>query len=483
MQKNPKKTSGVSGTLGTQGTSGISGAYGASGEVSGEQNKKYTVAFYTLGCRVNQYESRAAEEVFAAKGFEIRNFDEPCDVYVINTCTVTAESDRKSRQMIRRARRTGGKKAVVLAMGCMVQTAPDDAYKMPELDFAVGNRDKMSLAEAALNILGGAFPERKVKVNPSESFACMENMNITGADNSRAFLKICDGCDNSCSYCVIPKARGPVFSKKPEEVCSEVAALSGAGLREVVLTGIETAAYGKDTKNENLISLLEKVDSLDTGILRIRMGSLEPTVIRDESRVKRLGLLGKLMPHYHLSLQSGCDNVLAAMKRKYNTRMFFDIVRSLRRNIPDVTVTTDIIVGFPGETDEMFKETLDFVRKCRFLYIHIFPYSDRAGTQASEMDGKLDEQTKKRRAAELKKVMLCSRREVLAGFVGTSRRVLVEKIENGKAFGYTDNYIETVTDVSVVENVQVNSLINVKILGISDDVSCANAEYVRTEVF
>ena len=240
------------------------------------QNSSYSVAFYTLGCRVNQYETRAVEEAFIAKGFTVGSFDEKCDVYVINTCTVTAESDRKSRQIIRRARKVGGNDALVLAMGCMVEVSPEQAAEIHGLDLAIGNRDKTALADAAVKLLAkrrGLSPEKF----PSAATACASNyMHVTGSDKVRAFVKIADGCENHCSYCIIPKARGKVCSKPENEVCEEIAGLVRAGYKEVVLTGIETAAYGRDLPDSDLISLVEKVNSASDAPERIRMGSLEP---------------------------------------------------------------------------------------------------------------------------------------------------------------------------------------------------------------
>lgn len=443
--------------------------------------KPYSVAFYTLGCRVNQYETRAVEEAFIAKGFVVGSFDEPCDVYVINTCTVTAESDRKSRQIIRRARKNGGKDALVLAMGCMVEVSPEQAAEIHGLDLAVGNRDKTALADAALKLLV------KRRGLPPEDI-CTEQvcktqgtyMHVTGSDKVRAFVKIADGCENHCSYCIIPKARGKVRSKPENEVCEEIAGLVRAGFKEVVLTGIETAAYGKDLPDSDLISLIEKVDAAQNAPRRIRMGSLEPTVIKKDCAA-RLAACPHVCPHFHLSLQSGCDEVLAAMRRKYNTRRFTEVLELLRANIPDVTFTTDIIVGFPGETEEMFRTTENYLRQSRFLFAHIFPYSDRAGTEASERTDKIGEAVKKDRAARLKAVMLEVRESVLTDFLESVRPVLVEKIENGFAVGYTDNYIETHTDVRGYPTVTENSFITVRLTGIADDLSHMTAEIVKED--
>lgn len=442
---------------------------------------RYTVAFYTLGCRVNQYETRAVEEAFVAKGFLIGSFDEKCDVYVINTCTVTAESDRKSRQIIRRARKVGGKDALVLAMGCMVAVSPEEAARIHGLDLAIGNRDKTALADAALTLLqkkGKAVTDKSMTALFDEDTSV--RMQVTGSDRARAFLKIADGCDNHCSYCIIPKARGEVRSKSENDICDEVRGLVKAGYKEIVLTGIETAAYGRDTGSD-LITLVERVGALgDDAPVRLRLGSLEPTVIKADSAA-RLAACAPVCPHFHLSLQSGSDRVLAAMRRKYNTRMFFTVTERLRTAFPDVTLTTDIIVGFPGETEEMFWETMDFVRRVGFLYVHIFPYSDRTGTEASLRTDKLDEAVKKDRAARLKAVMLEVRQAQLERFIGTVRPVLVEKVENGTAIGHTDNFIETHIDVQAHPEITENCILPVRLLELDPSLSHINAILTKGE--
>lgn len=405
-------------------------------------NKK-TVAFCTLGCRVNQYETRAVEEGFIKHGFTVGKFTDKCDVYVINTCTVTGESDRKSRQMIRRAVKNGKGEAVVAVMGCMSQVDADAVRKIDGVSVVLGNGDKMSVVDlviAQMGIISGdSIPVHSVP--DIYSYGNIENMSVTGSDNTRAFLKVVDGCENHCSYCIIPSARGKVRSKMPEKVVEECEAICRVGgCREIVLTGIETAAYGLDIGSD-LATLVEKVAE-NPDVKRIRLGSLEPTVLKEDF-VKRLSSVPTFMPHFHLSLQSGSDSVLARMKRKYNTRMFYEKLELLRKYFPDCEITTDIIVGFPGETEEEFKQTLEFIEKCRFLYIHIFPYSDRKDTVASKMDGKLSLEEKTKRCAILNKRMLEIRREILDGYIGRKMPVLCETTKNGLVHGYTPNFIET----------------------------------------
>ncbi len=435
----------------------------------------YTASFYTLGCRVNQYETRAVEEAFEALGFEIGSFSEKCDVYVINTCTVTAESDRKSRQMIRRAVKNGKTEATVIVMGCMSQVNPERVMKIEGVDAVFGSSEKLACAKYAR-----ARVEEKRLLNTPQCFVKdifleteIEKMSVSGSDNTRAFLKVVDGCENNCSYCIIPKARGKVRSKTADEVVSECRDITEkGGCREIVLTGIETAAYGKDT-GSNLAELSRFVSRIEN-VKRIRLGSLEPTVIREEL-CKGLSEIQAFMPHFHLSLQSGCDEILAAMKRKYNTKMFFEKLEMLRRYFTDVEFTTDIIVGFPGETREMFEETMRFVEKCKFLYVHVFPYSDRIGTKASEMDGKLSESEKHERAVELTQKMLEVRRSVLEKYIGKNACVLCETSKNGFVHGYTENYIE----VRFPDNgsCKPNDIVEVKLLEISEE-----AEFVLAEL-
>ena len=401
--------------------------------------KNKTVAFCTLGCRVNQYETRAVEEGFLKLGFSVGKFTDKCDVYVINTCTVTGESDRKSRQMIRRAVKNGKGEAVVAVMGCMSQVDAEAASKICGVNVVAGNGDKMSVVDKVISYMNSCIP---VYNTPDiYSYNTIEKMSVTGSDNTRAFLKVVDGCENHCSYCIIPSARGKVRSKAPEDVVKECENICKIGsCREIVLTGIETAAYGLDLGCD-LATLVEKVAE-NKDIKRIRLGSLEPTVLKEDF-VKRLSSIPSFMPHFHLSLQSGSNSVLARMKRKYNTKMFYEKIELLRKYFPDCEITTDVIVGFPGETWEEFKETISFIEKCRFLYIHIFPYSDRTNTVASKMDGKLSLEEKTKRCSILNEKMMAVRREVLTKYIGRKMPVLCETTKNGLVHGYTPNFIET----------------------------------------
>ncbi len=429
-----------------------------------------TAAFYTLGCRVNQYETRAIEEIFTNNGFTLCPFSQKCDVYVINTCTVTAESDRKSRQIIRRARKNGGQNAIVIVTGCMSQVDPSETLKIQGVDAVVGNHDKLACLKTALELLEKKSNTPINLVKNIFDFDKIEEMSVYGSDNTRAFLKIADGCENNCSYCIIPKARGKIRSKTIEDIKSECENIIKSGCREIVFTGIETAAFGKDV-GLSLADLAESVSTLDN-LLRIRFGSLEPTVITDDF-AKRLSALPNVMPHFHLSLQSGSNTVLARMRRKYNTGMFLEKLDILRKFMPDVEITTDIIVGFPGETAAEFCETMDFVEKSGLLFAHIFPYSDRKNTDASKMQNKLSDDVKKNRASALDKKMREVRFRVIEKYIGTIRQVLWEQQTGGYYHGYTDNYIEVRLPADNGLVLFPNDITNVKLEKISD-----NAEYV-----
>lgn len=405
---------------------------------------KPTFSICTLGCKVNQYESQAIAEDFERLGFLPHSFDEKCDIYVINTCTVTAESDRKSRQMIRRAVKLGGDRAVVIVAGCFSQAEHETVRAIPGVSAAFGTADKSEIAAYAASLLQRRDRGDKIafqdKVRSLSDIKTFDDTAITRSERTRAFVKIVDGCENRCAYCIIPRVRGKIRSQSIEKVVSELAVLAQNGYREVVLTGIETAAFGRDT-GESLSELLFRADSIK-GIERIRLGSLEPTIIRKEF-VDTAAALSHVVPHYHLSLQSGCDDVLRGMRRKYNTAMFREKLSLLRSAVPDCTFTTDIIVGFPGETEEMFQKTCDFVRECAFLYVHIFPYSVREGTEAAAYPNQISETVKKQRAARLKEVMLETRKEVLRSFDGKITTVLFEETDREHHFiGHTPHYIE-----------------------------------------
>lgn len=400
---------------------------------------KPTVGILTLGCKVNQYESEAIAEAFEAAGFSLLSADAPCDVYVINTCTVTAESDRKAGQFIRRAT-TRNPAAKILVTGCFSQVAPGAVAALPRVDYICGNSDKLSVVKAAQELLRG---ERPPAVAVSEiAAASFEPMKITRFDRTRAYVKIEDGCENHCTYCIIPRARGKVRSKPLADVVREVEGLAAGGCREVVLTGIETAAYGQDLSGVALIDLLEAVDAVP-GLARVRLGSLEPTLIREDF-VARAVKLRTLAPHFHLSMQSGSAGVLAAMKRKYNPAQAMANVERLRAAFPDAELTADFIVGFPGETDGDFADTMTFARRAAFLHMHVFAYSRRAGTPAAAMPDQIPSAVKKERSAALIALgdELHRARLERALAARPVREVLFETFADGVATGHTKEFLE-----------------------------------------
>ncbi len=399
------------------------------------------VGIYTLGCKVNQYESEAIAEKFEARGYSVVSADQPCDVYVINTCTVTAESDRKARQFIRRAR-SKKSDALILVTGCLAQTSPEEILAIEGVSFVCGNSRKLSVVDAADELLGnGQAMGEKNAVEDIEK-AAFEKMNITHFDRTRAYVKIEDGCESRCTYCIIPKARGPIRSKLPSDVIDEVEALTEGGCREIVLTGIETASYGKDLSGTDLADLLCRVDKIEN-IGRVRLGSLDPSLI-NENFVEKIKNLSSLAPHFHLSLQSGSDRVLALMKRKYNSRMAMRAIELLRDAFPEAQFTTDVIVGFPGESEADFEDTLEFARRAKFLKIHIFPYSKRSGTPAAEMPNQLSKQIKHERLMRLSEIEEATRLELLKKEIAERPvcEVLFETFDGSNAIGHTANFIE-----------------------------------------
>lgn len=411
--------------------------------------KTFFAGIYTLGCKVNQYESEAIAEELQRLGFTVVSPTRCCDVYIINTCTVTAESDRKARQFIRRAI-ARNPAAYIIVTGCLAQTSPHALSQIEGVDVIIGNTDKLCAAREALRLLQGGRknPSADIQVSEIEG-APFEPMCITSFERTRAYVKIEDGCENRCTYCIIPSARGSIRSKSPEDTLREVTDLTKNGCREVVLTGIETASYGKDLGTVTLADLLEKVDTIEN-IGRVRLGSLDPSLIRSPF-VERIAKLSSLTPHFHLSLQSGSSRILALMKRKYNAEQAMTAIHLLRQAIPSVQFTTDVIVGFPGETEEDFQETVRFVKEARFLMVHIFPYSKRKGTPAAQMKEQIPEEIKRRRLHELEQVVTAIRREVLQNIVQQSpcKEVLFETYKDGFAYGHTADFLEVAIPSSI----------------------------------
>lgn len=394
--------------------------------------KKLTVSVCTLGCRVNQYESRAICEYLEQHGAQILDFSEKCDVYIINTCAVTAESERKSRQMARRANKLNPQAPIVMT-GCQAQLNPDAAARLPMVKYVGGNTSKLEAARAALALgLGESFPCLGQRGIGAE----YENYSVLRPDHTRAYIKIEDGCENRCAYCVIPKVRGPVRSKPAEDVIKEVKNAVSLGYKEIVLTGIEISSY-----QHSLPGLINTLSALD-GLERIRLSSVNPSYI-NKKFTDSLNTSGKLCPHFHLSLQSCCDRTLNAMRRRYNTKMLFENCGYLRTVMPNVCFTADIICGFPGESDEDFAVTLENTKKLRLLHAHIFPYSKRPGTEAAEMPLQVEDAVKNERCAALAAAVAETRAEIVSGFYKNGQKftALFETESDGYLHGHTENYL------------------------------------------
>lgn len=403
------------------------------------------VAFATLGCRVNQYESEAMTEKFIREGYEVVPYDQFSDVYVINTCTVTNMGDKKSRQMINRAKRLN-EDAIVAVVGCYSQIAPNEVSGIEGVDVVLGTRNKGDIVYWA----NRAREERKqvVQVGDVLKNKQFEELNIKEyQDKTRAFLKIQDGCNRFCSYCLIPFARGAVCSKEPSKVMSEVEELARHGFKEIILSGIHTASYGVDLEeNCTLIDILEKIEKVD-GIERVRIGSIDPTFFTEDA-IERIVSLEKLCPHFHLSLQSGCNETLKRMNRHYTTEDYKKVVNDLRHNIKDVSITTDIIVGFPGETEEEFEKNFNFLSEIKLTKMHIFKYSPRKGTKAAAIKEQIDGNIKEQRSSRLIELSEKQEEDFIKKFEGTSTKVLYEQRISGiedKYEGYTPNYIKVIS--------------------------------------
>ena len=419
------------------------------------------IAIYTLGCKVNQYETQAMEQELTRRGHEIVPFDGAADAYIVNTCSVTAVSDKKSRQMIRRCRKLN-EHAVVAACGCYVQTHSDEAAGLG-LDLIAGTGDRMAfldlLEQAArekepLTLLDDALHRRAFEVLPAGGMA----------ERTRAMLKVEDGCVNFCTYCIIPYARGPVRSLPKAEAVAQTRRLREEGYRELVITGIEISGWGHDLKNgETLIDLLEAVSDA-AGEMRLRLGSLEPRTITEEF-CRRAARLPNLCPHFHLSMQSGCDGTLRRMNRKYDTARFYESVSLLRQYFDRPAVTTDLITGFPGETEEEFVQTLAFIEKCGFAAMHIFPYSVRPGTKAAAMPDQCTAAVKERRAAQAAETAERMKQAYLHGCVGQTYPVLFEQEKGGLYVGHAPNYCQ----VGVRGEDLHNAVRNVKIEAVDGD--------------
>ncbi|MFQ9264336.1 MAG: tRNA (N(6)-L-threonylcarbamoyladenosine(37)-C(2))-methylthiotransferase MtaB [Clostridia bacterium] len=409
------------------------------------------VKFITLGCKVNQYETNAMAQKFLEKGYQIIEEETPeneeikPDICIINTCTVTNMSDRKSRQMLRRMKEKNPN-TIVVAVGCYAQVAKEELAKISEIDLVLGNNEKVEIVRHIEEYINNHIDNVELEdVMYSKEFSDFGN--VTYTEKTRAVIKIQDGCDRFCSYCIIPYARGRVRSRKPESIVSEITQIASNGIKEVVITGIHIASYGKDfsmskdpeLQNYKLIDLLEEINSIN-GIQRIRLGSIEPLLITEEF-VERLKKLEKICHHFHLSLQSGCDETLKRMNRRYTTEQFKEIVRLLRNAYDDVNLTTDVIVGFPGETDEEFSKTYKFLEEIKFYKMHIFKYSPRKGTKAAVMPNQISGDIKEERSRKLIELSDKNEIEYNESYIGKNVEVLFEEEKDGIFKGHTQNYI------------------------------------------
>lgn len=395
------------------------------------------VAFCTLGCKVNQYETNAMEQKFIQAGYEIVEFTEIADIYVINTCTVTNMSDKKSRQMIRKAKQLN-ENAIVVAVGCYVQTAKEKLEIIEELDLILGNNEKKDIVKYVEEHKNGTKEIKYNDVLHQDEYD--EYGFVTHIEQTRAIVKVQDGCDRFCSYCAIPYARGKVRSRKIENIIEEITKLAEDGIKEVVVTGIHIASYGKDLKeNIGLIDVLEKINEIN-GIQRIRLGSLEPMLI-NKNFLNRLSKLNKICHHFHLSLQSGCDETLKRMNRRYTTEEFRNVVKSLRNTYDDLILTTDIIVGFPGETEEEFEKTYKFLKEINFYKMHVFKYSKRDGTKAAIMSNQIAPNIQEERSRRLIDLSNENQKKYNEAYIGKTVQVLFEEKSNGYIKGHTQNYL------------------------------------------
>ena len=397
------------------------------------------IAFYTLGCKVNQYETQALEQLVTQRGHSLVPFEEAADAYVINTCTVTAVSDKKSRQVIRRARKAAPD-AVIAVCGCYPQTHPDDVEKLG-VDLIAGTGDRTGFVD----LLEREWSDRQPITALDDAFSrrAFEPLPAGGLEGrTRAMLKMEDGCVNFCSYCIIPYARGRVRSLPLDDCVRQARELEAAGYREIVLTGIEISSWGQDLEGKP--ELIEAIEAICQGLspdTRVRLGSLEPRTITPDF-CRRAAALPNLCPHFHLSMQSGCDTVLARMNRKYDSNRYYESVKFLHEAYDRPAITTDLIVGFPGETEEEFQQTLDFIQKCAFSAMHIFPYSKRPGTPAAKLPGQVLNAVKEERAHRAAQIARTMQDAYLDRWVGETVPVLFEEEREGLWRGHTTRYCE-----------------------------------------
>lgn len=426
------------------------------------------VAFYTLGCKVNQYETEAMLEMFKEDGYEQVDSEDYADVYVINTCTVTHMSDRKSRQYIRRMKKKNPN-AIIAVVGCYSQVSPEEILEIEEVNLVMGTNERRTIVDEIKKLEVVEGDKKASTVDDIMKVRAFEEIEISQSNGrTRAFMKIQDGCDRFCTYCIIPYARGgKVRSRDMESIVNEAKTLAENGYEEVVLTGIHVASYGKDLKEENtnLLDVIKRVNEID-GIKRIRTSSVEPILFTDEF-VNEVSNMEKVMPHYHLSLQSGCDETLKRMNRRYTTEEYKTIVNKLREEIPNVAITTDVIVGFPGETEEEFEKTYNFLKDIELSQMHIFKYSPRKGTKAADMENQVSPQDKHKRSEKLLKLNKENFEKMATRMVGKEFEVLFEQeVGENKYEGLTPNYLKTI----VTSNEDIcGKILKVKIIEVKDE--------------
>lgn len=417
------------------------------------------IAFTTLGCKVNLYDTEAMIELFEKEGYKLVDFDNVADIYVINTCTVTNLGDKKSRQMIRRAKSLNPN-SIIVATGCYSQVAPEEVSKIEGINIVIGTKNRLEIVETVKKYQQEHKTEVLNTVSDIMKERTFEPLSISELkDRTRAYLKIQEGCNRFCTYCIIPFARGPIRSRKPEDVIEEVEKLAKNGFKEVVLTGIHILSYGFDLKTTNLIDIIKKVHNVD-GIERIRFSSIEPLVITDEF-IEEMKKLPKVCDHYHLSLQSGCNNTLERMKRQYTKEQYEEALIKLRKAFPNVAITTDMIVGFPGETEEDFIDSYNFAKKVKITKIHAFPYSPKKGTKAALFDNQIPNEIKNKRNKEMIDLSNSLNIEFLESMIDKTMPVLFEREkEPGIYEGHTTNYITV--SVKSDKNI-INQILNIKL--------------------
>ncbi len=429
---------------------------------------KGTVAFLTLGCKVNSYETDAMEQLFLKSGYDIVDFNSKADVYIVNTCSVTNMADRKSRQMLHKAKKNNSK-AVVVAVGCYVQAAPEEIIQDKAIDLIIGNNKKKDI----VNIVEDHISKSIIDINDTKGNVEYEELEINKTqENTRAYIKIQDGCNQFCSYCIIPYVRGRIRSRQLDSIMQEVHSLADNGYKEVVLTGIHISSYGLDFEKEKingfkyeyLLEIIEEIAKVE-GIERIRLGSLEPRIITEEF-VEKLSKIDKVCPHFHLSLQSGCDETLKRMNRKYTSEQFMNSCNILRKYYENPSLTTDVIVGFAGETDEEFDITYDFLSKVKFSQMHVFKYSIRKGTVAEKLPNQVSDDIKNKRSKMLIEMSEKNHCEYMDLFKNSKQLVLFEEktLINDKEYyiGHNERYIK----VALKSNKALeNEIVSVNIIG------------------